>query len=156
MKLILAIVSNDDASSVSAALTKENYSVTRLATTGGFLRAGNTTMIVGTEDDKVDHCIEIIGNESKRRTEIVPSTASYDIGRYASFPVEVQVGGFSVHPLSSFSRSMRAVFSFGISSSMTSLSSVLRPIEIASPRSPSVCMSLPFTSSCLMLKQSWS
>ena len=66
MKLILAIVSNDDASSVSAALTKENYSVTRLATTGGFLRAGNTTMIVGTEDDKVNHCIEIIGNESSR------------------------------------------------------------------------------------------
>ena len=99
MKLILAIVSNDDASSVSAALTKENYSVTRLATTGGFLRAGNTTMIVGTEDDKVDHCIEIIGNESKRRTEIVPSTASYDIGRYASFPVEVQVGGATIFVL---------------------------------------------------------
>ena len=99
MKLILAIVSNDDASSVSTALTKENYSVTRLATTGGFLRAGNTTMIVGTEDDKVDHCIEIIGNESKRRTEIVPSTASYDIGRYASFPVEVQVGGATIFVL---------------------------------------------------------
>lgn len=99
MKLILAIVSNDDASSVSAALTKDNYSVTRLATTGGFLRAGNTTMIVGTEDDKVDHCIEIIGNESKRRTEIVPSTASYDIGRYASFPVEVQVGGATIFVL---------------------------------------------------------
>lgn len=99
MKLILAIVSNDDASSVSAALTKENYSVTRLATTGGFLRAGNTTMIVGTEDDKVGHCIEIIGNESKRRTEIVPSTASYDIGRYASFPVEVQVGGATIFVL---------------------------------------------------------
>ena len=99
MKLILAIVSNDDASSVSAALTKENYSVTRLATTGGFLRAGNTTMIVGTEDDKVEHCIEIIGNESKRRTEIVPSTASYDIGRYASFPVEVQVGGATIFVL---------------------------------------------------------
>lgn len=99
MKLILAIVSNDDASSVSAALTKENYSVTRLATTGGFLRAGNTTMIVGTEDDKVDHCIEIIGNESKRRMEIVPSTASYDIGRYASFPVEVQVGGATIFVL---------------------------------------------------------
>ena len=99
MKLILAIVSNDDASSVSAALTKENYSVTRLATTGGFLRAGHTTMIVGTEDDKVDHCIEIIGNESKRRTEIVPSTASYDIGRYASFPVEVQVGGATIFVL---------------------------------------------------------
>lgn len=99
MKLILAIVSNDDASSVSSALTKENYSVTRLATTGGFLRAGNTTIIVGTEDEKVDHCIEIIGNESQRRTEIVPSTASYDIGRYASFPVEVQVGGATIFVL---------------------------------------------------------
>ncbi|MBP3890604.1 MAG: cyclic-di-AMP receptor [Solobacterium sp.] len=93
MKLIFAIVSNDDAGDVSAALTGANYSVTRLATTGGFLKAGNTTIIVGTDDDKVEHCIEIIGNESKKRTEIVPSTASYDIGRYASFPVEVQVGG---------------------------------------------------------------
>ena len=88
MKLILAIVSNDDASSVSSSLTK-----------GGFLRAGNTTIIVGTDDDKVEHCIEIIGNESKRRTEIVPSTASYDIGRYASFPVEVQVGGATIFVL---------------------------------------------------------
>ena len=96
MKLILAIVSNDDASSVTASLTKENFSVTRLATTGGFLRAGNTTIIVGTDDDKVEACIEIIGNESKRRTEIVPSTASYDIGRYASFPVEVQIGGATI------------------------------------------------------------
>ncbi|MCI6704152.1 MAG: cyclic-di-AMP receptor [Bulleidia sp.] len=99
MKLILAIVSNDDASSVSSSLTKGGYSVTRLATTGGFLRAGNTTIIVGTDDDKVEHCIEIIGNESKRRTEIVPSTASYDIGRYASFPVEVQVGGATIFVL---------------------------------------------------------
>ncbi|MCI5774207.1 MAG: cyclic-di-AMP receptor [Erysipelotrichaceae bacterium] len=99
MKLILAIVSNDDSSSVSSALTKNNYSVTRLATTGGFLRAGNTTIIVGTEDDKVERAIEIIGNESKRRTEIVPSTASYDIGRYASFPVEVQVGGATIFVL---------------------------------------------------------
>ena len=99
MKLILAIVSNDDASSVTASLTKENFSVTRLATTGGFLRAGNTTIIVGTDDDKVEPCIEIIGSESKRRTEIVPSTASYDIGRYASFPVEVQIGGATIFVL---------------------------------------------------------
>lgn len=99
MKLVLAIVSNDDASNVSTALTKENFSVTRLATTGGFLRAGNTTLIVGCEDDLVDKAIELIGQESKRRTEIVPSTASYDIGRYASFPVEVQVGGATIFVL---------------------------------------------------------
>lgn len=96
MKLIMAIVSNDDASSVSSSLTKHNFSVTRLATTGGFLRAGNTTIIVGTEDENVEKCIGIIGDESKRRTEIVPSSASYDVGRYASFPVEAQVGGATI------------------------------------------------------------
>ena len=96
MKLIIAIMSNDDSPAVSSALTKENYSVTRLATTGGFLRAGNTTLLVGCEDDRVDHAIEVFGEYSRRRTEIVPSTASYDIGRYASFPVEVQVGGATI------------------------------------------------------------
>ncbi|MBQ3273557.1 MAG: cyclic-di-AMP receptor [Solobacterium sp.] len=99
MKLILAIVSNDDASDVSSALTKENYYVTRLATTGGFLRAGNTTIIVGTEDERVQQCIDIIGEQSKRRTEIVPSTASYDVGRYSSFPVEVEIGGATIFVL---------------------------------------------------------
>lgn len=96
MKLVLAIVSNDDSSIVSSALNKENFQVTRLATTGGFLRAGNTTLIVGVDDDRVETCLEIIGNECKKRTEVVPSTASYDIGRYASFPVEVQVGGATI------------------------------------------------------------
>ena len=99
MKLILAILSNDDASDVSSALTKENYYVTRLATTGGFLRAGNTTIIVGTEDERVQQCIDIIGEQSKRRTEIVPSTASYDVGRYSSFPVEVEIGGATIFVL---------------------------------------------------------
>ena len=59
MKLILAIMSNDDSPAVSSALTKENYQVTRLATTGGFLRAGNTTLIVGTDDDKIERAIEV-------------------------------------------------------------------------------------------------
>ena len=99
MKLILAIVSNDDASVVSSALTRNNFYMTRLATTGGFLRAGNTTIIIGTEDELVDKAIEVIGSEAKRRTEMVPSTASYDIGRYASFPVEVQVGGATIFVL---------------------------------------------------------
>ena len=96
MKLILAIMSNDDSPAVSSALTKENYQVTRLATTGGFLGAGNTTLIIGTEDDRVERAIEVIGEYSRRRTEVVPSTASYDIGRYASFPMEVQVGGATI------------------------------------------------------------
>ena len=50
MKLILAIVSNDDSGAVSSALTRGGFSVTKLATTGGFLMAGNTTFISGVEE----------------------------------------------------------------------------------------------------------
>ena len=95
MKLILAILSNDDSPVASNALNKN----TKLATTGGFLRAGNTTLIIGCEDEKVEAAIDIIKEYSSKRTEIVPSTASYDIGRYASFPVEVTVGGATIFVL---------------------------------------------------------
>ena len=57
MKLITAIVNKEDSSSVCNALTKAGYSVTRLSTTGGFLMAGNMTLLIGTEDEKVDACI---------------------------------------------------------------------------------------------------
>ena len=96
MKLIFAIVSNDDSSKVSKELTKNRISVTKLATTGGFLMAGNTTFIIGTEDERVDEAIEIIGKHSKKRTQMVPSSASYGVGMYTSFPVEVQVGGATI------------------------------------------------------------
>lgn len=96
MKLIFAIGSNDDSSKVSKELTKNRFSVTKLATTGGFLMAGNTTFIIGTEDERVDEAIEIIGKHSKKRTQMVPSSASYGVGMYTSFPVEVQVGGATI------------------------------------------------------------
>ncbi len=96
MKLIIAIVSNDDSSAVSSTLTEHGYLITKLATTGGFLRAGNTTFLVGTEDEKVNEVVELIKGESKRRTEIVPATATFDISHYAAYPVEVQVGGATI------------------------------------------------------------
>ena len=96
MKLIFAIVSNDDSSRVSKQLTKKRFSDPRLATTGGFLMAGNTTFLIGTDDDKVDEVISIIGKHSKKRTQMVPSSASYGVGMYTSFPVEVQVGGATI------------------------------------------------------------
>ena len=92
MKLILAIVSNDDSGAVSSALTRGGFSVTKLATTGGFLMAGNTTFISGVEDEKVDEVIGIIAKHSRRRTQVVPSTSTMDVGMYSSFPVEVTVG----------------------------------------------------------------
>ena len=70
--------------------------MTRLATTGGFLLAGNTTFLCGTDDEKVDEAIEIVGKHSKKRTQLVPSSASYWVGMYSAFPVEVQVGGATI------------------------------------------------------------
>lgn len=99
MKLILAIVNNDDSSIVSSALTHEGFSVTKLATTGGFLMAGNTTFIVGTEDDKVQQVIDVIDKHSRKRSQMMPASSSYGIGLYTSFPVEVTVGGATIFVL---------------------------------------------------------
>lgn len=93
MKLIFAIMSNDDSPMVSSALNKDGFQVTKLATTGGFLRAGNTTLICGCEDEKVENAISIIEKYSSKRTELVPNTAGYDMSHFATFPLEVQVGG---------------------------------------------------------------
>ncbi|HIZ20805.1 MAG TPA: cyclic-di-AMP receptor [Firmicutes bacterium] len=98
MKLVLAIVNKDDSSAVSTALTKEGFSVTKLATTGGFLMAGNTTFLVGVDDERVDQVLATIEKHSKKRTQMIPST-SYGTSAYASFPVEVTVGGATVFVL---------------------------------------------------------
>ena len=99
MKLVLAIVSSDDTNAVIKALNKERYQITKLATTGGFLSKGNTTMIVGCDDDKVQQVIDLIGNESNRRTEYVQTNALFETGRMVPTPVEVTVGGATIFVL---------------------------------------------------------
>ncbi len=99
MKLVMAIVGNDDSSRVAEALTKNGFSATKLATTGGFLRSGNTTFLVGTDDGKVDRVIDIISEQSCRRTQLVPNTSAIDMGMYSSYPVKVTVGGSTIFVL---------------------------------------------------------
>lgn len=61
--------------------------------------AGNTTFIIGTDDEKVDKAIEVISKHSKKRVQMVPSSASYGVGMYTTFPVEVTVGGATIFVL---------------------------------------------------------
>ena len=96
MKLIFAIVNKDDSNAVQNALTKNHFSVTKLATTGGFLLAGNTTFIIGTDDDKVDTVLGLIEENSKRRTQIVPYSVAYGTGMSSAYPIEVSVGGATI------------------------------------------------------------
>ncbi|MGC9397946.1 MAG: cyclic-di-AMP receptor [Anaerolineae bacterium] len=60
MKLIIAIVKDSDALSVSDALVEEGYRVTRIASTGGFLRRGNVTLLIGVEAETVEDVYRII------------------------------------------------------------------------------------------------
>ena len=60
MKLIIAIVQDEDASRLISNLMSEGFGVTKLATTGGFLRSGNTTLLVGVDDDKFDAAMKVI------------------------------------------------------------------------------------------------
>ncbi|MCL2513564.1 MAG: cyclic-di-AMP receptor [Oscillospiraceae bacterium] len=80
MKLILAIVNNDDSAAVSANLTNGGFFITKLSTTGGFLQTGNTTLLIGAEDDKVEEIKEIIRESSFTREKSVHTSASFGRG----------------------------------------------------------------------------
>ena len=97
MKLILAIVQHEDSTRLADELMKNKIHVTKLASTGGFLRAGNVTFMIGTEEDQIDSVLEIIKNKCKSRTELTAPTAMY-MGA-SSWPVEVAVGGATVFVL---------------------------------------------------------
>ena len=93
MKLIFAIVGGDDSQAVSRALMKAGFFATKLATTGSFLSAGNTTFLVCVENHLVEEVIDIIRSKSQKRRRLVPSNAS--LGG-EGFPVEVEVGGATI------------------------------------------------------------
>lgn len=93
MKLIITIVSRDDASAVMRELVKNKFFVTKLASSGGFLRSGNTTLMIGTSDENVDKAINLITENSKNRKELVPNSIVSDFGMFSSSPIEVTVGG---------------------------------------------------------------
>ena len=101
MKMIIAIVQDEDASRLIGQLMDEGYSVTKLATTGGFLKAGNTTLLIGVEDSRAEGCLAIIEKVCKSRRQIAtsPVTMGGSAGIYASYPIEVTVGGATVFVL---------------------------------------------------------
>ncbi|MEA5016702.1 MAG: cyclic-di-AMP receptor [Candidatus Limiplasma sp.] len=101
MKLIIAIVQDEDASRLIGQLMNDGIGVTKLATTGGFLRAGNTTLLLGVEDDHMQKAMDIIEEVCKSRKQIAPSPASMVglPGVYSPYPMEVMVGGATVFVL---------------------------------------------------------
>jgi uncharacterized protein YaaQ len=101
MKMIFAVVQDKDSNRLSNALVKANFRATKLASTGGFLKAGNTTFLIGTEDDKIEEVLTIIKQNCKLREQLVApvSPMGGTTDSYVPYPVEVQVGGAAVFVL---------------------------------------------------------
>lgn len=93
MKLIIGIVATDDCNNVVKSLIKNDYFCTRLTSTGGFLRKGNTVILIGAKATEVDKVIKIIEKESKTRKAMVPSSVVDEYGMTTGAPIEVTVGG---------------------------------------------------------------
>ena len=97
MKLVIAIIGNDDTEVTVEELNNAGFYVTKLASTGGFFKKGNTSLMIGTDEDKVDAVAEIIGKTAGRRKEpqiaqpyVDPNVALMGA---AATPLEVEVGG---------------------------------------------------------------
>jgi len=102
MKLIVAIVQDEDAGRLVSALMDKGFGVTKLATTGGFLRAGNSTLISGVEDERLDEALGVIEKVCRSREQISASTAPMGGaagGVYVPYPIRVTVGGATVFVL---------------------------------------------------------
>ncbi|MBX5437303.1 MAG: cyclic-di-AMP receptor [Alicyclobacillaceae bacterium] len=101
MKMILAVVQDKDSPKLAQNLVKTGVRATKLASTGGFLHAGNTTFMIGTPDERVSEVLEIIRTSCRSREQIVTpmSPVGGQVESYVPYPLNVQVGGATVFVL---------------------------------------------------------
>jgi uncharacterized protein YaaQ len=102
MKLIVAIVHNEDAGALVDALLEHEHRATRLHSSGGFLKQSNATIIVGVEDDRVEEILGLVRESCTARTQVVnPMPPIMEPGEFfMPYPLEVEVGGATVFVLS--------------------------------------------------------
>ena len=99
MKLMYIIVRQDNEQEVVDALIKEKFSITKLATSGGFLKKGNTTLMSCIEDNEVEKAINLIKEEcgkSKKITVEMPINLPSTAINYTTIPTTIEVGGATV------------------------------------------------------------
>lgn len=103
MKMIFAVIRDKDANIAVDALAQTHIGVTKLASTGGFLRDGNTTLMIGVDNDKVDVVMDILKENCAKRTEteiVMPhGTGGIPAWGVGVTPMKVEVGGATVFVL---------------------------------------------------------
>ena len=101
MKLLISVVNTGDAHPLIDALIDRGYRATLISTTGGFLREGKVTLLIGVADPDVSDVLGIVQTTCRTRTAYLsplPPTPG-SAGVYAATPIEVQVGGAVVFVL---------------------------------------------------------
>ncbi|HVH50714.1 MAG TPA: cyclic-di-AMP receptor [Gaiellaceae bacterium] len=98
MKLVIAVVHSEDAGSLVNALTDKDYRVTRLQSSGGFLKQANATVMLGVEEAQVEDVLAVIREKCHARTQLInPMPPLMEPGEfYMPYPVEVTFGGATV------------------------------------------------------------
>jgi len=103
MKLIFAVIRDKDTNMAVDGLAQAHIGVTKLASTGGFLRDGNTTLMIGVEDDKVEVVMDVLRMNCAKRTEteiVMPhGTGGIPAWGVGCTPLKVEVGGATVFVL---------------------------------------------------------
>jgi uncharacterized protein YaaQ len=82
MKMIIAILRDVDTDPVTRALTAGQFHLTRIASTGGLLKRGVTTLLVGVEDENVEMAIKTL------KDNCMPADAGEKRGTIFVVPVE--------------------------------------------------------------------
>jgi len=97
----MAIVQDKDSNRLANEFIDANIRATKLSSTGGFLKAGNSTFIIGIEDDRVQDALELIKKTCQSRKQYVSTPMSLDISLdgQVPYPVAVEVGGATVFVL---------------------------------------------------------
>jgi uncharacterized protein YaaQ len=75
MKLIIAILDDQVSESTTDALLNEGLSVTKIASTGGFLRRGKTTLLIGVKEEQVEDALEVIRRQASADSSIADQRA---------------------------------------------------------------------------------
>ena len=101
MKLVIGIVQNQDSRRLSDEFVENKIPATKLSSTGGFLRAGNTTFLIGIEERRVEEVLRIIKRNCSTRTQTMVTPPSYDFSLEPelAFPIDVEVGGANIFVL---------------------------------------------------------
>ena len=95
MKLVVAEIHDRDQKRTTDALLRVGFKFTKIASTGGFLREGNVTVLIGAEPDQIDQIMGILDESSRTREQyvnVLPPEAT-PVGTFLTNPVKVQVGG---------------------------------------------------------------